>query len=169
MTSTLHAPWRLDYIKSVADGPKDCFLCSTAKAPERDTPAFVICRTSHCLLMLNKYHYVNGHLLVAPYRHVPTLEECTPDERSQIMDLLVHGQKILTRAMNPQGFNLGLNIGHCAGAGVPGHIHAHIVPRWSGDVNFMTAVAQIRIIPQALETAHTLLLQAHQQITTQLT
>jgi ATP adenylyltransferase len=162
--NTLYAPWRLDYIQSVSDGPKECFLCTIAAHPEKDDPHLVLARTPHCLLLLNKYPYVNGHLLVAPYRHVPTLEECSPEDRSEMMDLLVHGQKLLTRAMNPQGFNIGINVGRCAGAGVPGHIHAHIVPRWNGDINFMSILGNVRIIPQAIEEAHRLLKQAHQQL-----
>jgi ATP adenylyltransferase len=153
MSQTLYAPWRLDYIKSVADGPKECFLCAAAKAPELDDANLVLARTSNCLLMLNKYPYVNGHLLVAPYRHVPTPVECEPADRAQMMELLTLGQQALDLAMNPQGYNIGFNIGKCAGAGVPGHIHAHIVPRWNGDINFMTIIANVRIIPQAMEEA----------------
>ena len=152
--NTLHAPWRLDYIKSVADGPKECFLCAAAKTPEQDAANFVLARSPHCLLMLNKFPYVNGHLLVAPYRHAPTPVECTPEERAEMMELLILAQRALDRAMNPQGFNVGINIGKVAGAGVPGHIHAHIVPRWGGDINFMTIVANIRIIPQAIDEAY---------------
>ncbi|HUO06786.1 MAG TPA: HIT domain-containing protein [Phycisphaerae bacterium] len=153
MSHTLYAPWRLDYIKSVADGPKECFLCSAAQHPERDDANLILARSANSLLMLNKYPYVNGHLLVAPYRHAPTPVECTPEERAEMMELLVLGQQALERAMNPQGFNVGINIGKVSGAGVPGHIHAHIVPRWNGDINFMTIVGNVRIIPQAIEEA----------------
>ena len=163
MNQTLYAPWRLDYIKAVADGPKECFLCALAKAPEKDDAHYVLARTAHSVLLLNKFPYVNGHLLVAPYRHVATLEECTSEERADIMEQLVLGQKLLTRAMNPQGFNLGVNIGKCSGAGVPGHIHAHIVPRWNGDINFMSIIGNVRIIPQALEEAFRLLKEANAQ------
>jgi ATP adenylyltransferase len=154
MAQTLHAPWRLDYIKSVSDGPADCFLCTVSKNPEQDAANFVLARSPLCLLMLNKYPYVNGHLLVAPYRHAPTPVECTPEERAQMMELLTLGQQALALAMNPQGYNVGINIGKCAGAGVPGHVHAHIVPRWNGDINFMTIFGNVRIIPQAIEQAY---------------
>jgi ATP adenylyltransferase len=154
MSHTLYAPWRLDYIKSVSDGPKECFLCAAAKTPEQDAANLILARSEHCMLMLNKYPYVNGHLLVAPYRHAPTPVECTPEERAQTMELLVIGQQALSRAMNPQGFNIGFNIGKCSGAGVPGHIHAHIVPRWNGDINFMTIIGNVRIIPQAIDEAY---------------
>ena len=153
MTQTLYAPWRLDYIKAVSDGPKECFLCAAAKSPEADDANLVLRRSERCLLMLNRYPYVNGHLLVAPYRHAPTPAECTVEERSEMMELLVVGQRALERAMNPQGFNVGINIGKCSGAGVPGHVHAHIVPRWNGDINFMTIIGNVRIIPQAIEAA----------------
>ena len=153
MPNTLYAPWRLDYIKAVSDGPKECFLCNAAKSPEKDDANLVLARSTRALLMLNKYPYVNGHLLVAPYRHAPTPVECTPDERADMMELLVLGQQALERAMNPQGYNVGINIGKVSGAGVPGHIHAHIVPRWNGDINFMTIVGNVRIIPQAIEEA----------------
>jgi ATP adenylyltransferase len=154
MSHTLYAPWRLDYIKAVSDGPKDCFLCAAAKTPDADDANLVLARGQRCLLMLNKYPYVNGHLLVAPYRHVPTPLECDSADRAEMMELLTLGQEALAAAMNPQGFNIGLNLGKCAGAGVPGHVHAHIVPRWNGDINFMTIVGNVRIIPQAIEEAY---------------
>ena len=160
MPHALYAPWRLDYIQAVADGPKDCFLCSAAKSPDKDDANLVLARSTHCLLMLNKYPYVNGHLLVAPYRHAPSLSECSPEERAEIMELLVLGQHALERAMNPQGFNIGINVGKVSGAGVPGHVHAHIVPRWNGDINFMTIIGNVRIIPQAIEVAFDLLKKA---------
>ncbi|HVS69670.1 MAG TPA: HIT domain-containing protein [Phycisphaerae bacterium] len=153
MTQTLYAPWRLDYIKAVSDGPKECFLCAAAKTPEADDANLVLRRSQRCLLMLNRYPYVNGHLLVAPYRHAPTPVECTPEDRAEMMELLVVGQQALAHAMNPQGFNIGINIGKCSGAGVPGHVHVHIVPRWNGDINFMTIIGNVRIIPQAIEQA----------------
>jgi ATP adenylyltransferase len=160
MTNVLHAPWRLDYIKTVSDGPAACFLCDYAKNPDHDAANLVLARTPLCLLMLNKYPYVNGHLLAAPYRHAPTLVECTPDERAQLMELLTLGQQALALAMNPQGYNIGFNVGKCAGAGVPGHIHAHIVPRWNGDINFITILGNVRIIPQAIDHAYAQLKQA---------
>jgi ATP adenylyltransferase len=154
MSATLHAPWRLDYIKTVSDGPSACFLCEAAKNPDHDAANLVLARSPLCLLMLNKYPYVNGHLLIAPYRHAPTPVECTPEERAQTMELITLGQQALALAMNPQGFNIGFNVGRCAGAGVPGHIHAHIVPRWNGDINFITILGNVRIIPQAIEQAY---------------
>lgn len=161
MTDVLWAPWRLEYIKSVADGPKECFLCRLANDTEKDQENLVIARSEHCLLALNRYPYVNGHLLVAPYRHAAQLGDIEPAERAEIMELMVHGQSLLEGAMNPQGFNMGFNLGRCAGAGVPGHVHGHVVPRWSGDINFMSVVGGVRIIPQALEEAYKLLRSEH--------
>jgi ATP adenylyltransferase len=166
MPNTLYAPWRLDYIKGVADGPKECFLCAAAKSPEYDDANLVLARSSHALLMMNKYPYVNGHLLAAPYRHAASPVDCTADERGEMMELLALGQEALDRAMNPQGFNIGINVGKCSGAGVPGHIHAHLVPRWNGDINFMTIIANVRIIPQALDVAYQLLKDAVTKIQT---
>ncbi|MCL2647673.1 MAG: HIT domain-containing protein [Phycisphaerales bacterium] len=154
MPHTLYAPWRLDYIKTVAGGPKECFICTAAKSPEKDEQHLILARTAHCLLMLNRFPYVNGHLLATPYRHAATLADCTPEERTELMDLLVLGQEALRIAMNPQGYNIGLNIGKCSGAGVPGHIHAHIVPRWNGDINFISIIGNVRIIPQAIDEAY---------------
>lgn len=159
--SALWAPWRLEYIKSVSDGPQECFLCAASRQPEQDAGRFVLARSAHCLLLLNKYPYVNGHLLVAPYRHAAELGLLTPEERGEMMELIVHGQSLLSRAMNPQGFNVGLNLGRCAGAGVPGHVHAHVVPRWNGDVNFMSVVGQVRVLPQSVEEAYRQLAAAH--------
>ncbi|MEI8195031.1 MAG: HIT domain-containing protein [Phycisphaerae bacterium] len=164
MVDALWAPWRMDYIKTVSDGPKECFLCTAALTPARDEATMVLARAPRCLLMLNRYPYANGHLLVAPYRHVAELHALTTEERSEMMDLLVHGQALLERVMNPQGFNMGINLGRCAGAGLPGHIHAHIVPRWNGDTNYMSVVGNVRVIPQALEESYRLLAAAHQEV-----
>jgi ATP adenylyltransferase len=151
----------MEYIKTVSDGPRECFLCHAAQHPEQDAANLVLARASLCLLILNRYPYVNGHLLIAPYRHVAELNEMTAEERAQVMDLAAHGQTLLQRTMNPQGFNFGINLGRCAGAGLPGHVHAHVVPRWNGDVNFMTVVGNVRIVPQALEESYRLLAEAH--------
>jgi ATP adenylyltransferase len=160
MPDILYAPWRLDYIKNVADGPKGCFLCAAATAPEDDAKNHVITRGTHAFLMVNRYPYVNGHLLAAPYRHAADMLDLSADERAEMVELLVHGEKLLRRTVNPQGFNLGINLGKCAGAGVPDHIHSHIVPRWNGDTNFMAAVANIRVIPQSVEETFKMLLKA---------
>ncbi len=164
MTNTgnlLWAPWRLEYIKSVATGNDGCFLCRYAAAPQDDAANLVIARSPLALLVMNKFPYVNGHLLVAPYRHAAELTDLAADERSSMMELAAHGQRLLFGAMNPQGYNIGINQGRCAGAGLPGHAHMHVVPRWNGDVNFMSVVGQVRVIPQALEQAYSQLHAEH--------
>ena len=105
-------------------------------------------------MVMNRFPYTGGHLLVAPLAHKGDLELFTPAERMESFAQLVRMQKVLQKVMRPQGFNLGLNIGRAAGAGVPGHLHFHLLPRWNGDTNFMTTVAQVKIIPQALEELH---------------
>lgn len=160
----LWAPWRLDYIRSVASGNEGCFLCQYAAAPDADSGHLVIARSPHALLVMNKFPYVNGHLLVAPYRHAADLGDLSAEERSSMMELAAHAQKLLFGAMNPQGYNIGINQGRCAGAGLPGHVHMHVVPRWSGDVNFMSVVGQVRVIPQALEQAYSQLHAEHQRL-----
>ncbi len=153
MTASIWAPWRLDYIRSVTGETKGCFLCDIARQPELDTGQLVIARTDTALLLMNRFPYVNGHLLVAPYAHVADLSDLVAEQRAALLELALHGQQLLIGAMNPQGFNMGVNIGRCAGAGLPGHVHMHVVPRWNGDINFMTTVGQVRVIPQALEAA----------------
>ncbi len=161
MTASIWAPWRLEYIKSVTADKPGCFLCDAAREPENDQRHLVVARAESALLMLNRYPYVNGHLLVAPYAHVAQLGDLSSDHRAVMLELALYGQRLLELAMNPQGFNIGFNIGRCAGAGLPGHIHMHIVPRWNGDINFMTTVGQVRVIPQALEAAYEQLHRAH--------
>lgn len=164
MTASIWAPWRLEYIKSVTGEKSGCFLCEASRDTDHDRSNLVVARTDTALLMLNRYPYVNGHLLVAPYAHVSQLADMPSEHRAALTELAVHGQRLLELAMNPQGFNIGINIGRCAGAGVPGHIHLHIVPRWNGDINFMTTVGQVRVIPEALESAYEKLHREHLMI-----
>ncbi len=164
MADVLWAPWRMDYIKNVSDGPKECFLCALATAPQRDEENLVIARSPFGALLLNRYPYVHGHLLIAPYRHVADLTGLAPAERAEMMELLMHAQRLLGDVMNPQGYNIGMNLGRCAGAGVPGHVHMHIVPRWNGDVNFMAVIGQVHVIPQAMEESYRQLSAAHRKL-----
>ncbi len=164
MTNILWAPWRLDYIRQVCVGGDGCFLCAFAQQPDQDATHFVVARNTFAMLLMNRYPYVNGHLLVAPYRHAGELAELTAEERAAMLEWAVYGQRLLSQAMNPQGFNIGINVGRCAGAGVPDHIHIHVVPRWNGDVNFMSTVGQVRVIPQALEEAFAQLAAEHKRL-----
>lgn len=153
---SLMAPWRLAYIsRSPASrgetGAETCFLCKISQNNEEDVPNLVILRGKHVFVCLNLFPYSNGHLLVAPYRHVADLAEMTEPETLEMMQMAQEGCRRLQSAVNAQGFNIGLNLGACAGAGVPGHIHLHVVPRWPGDTNFMPVIGDVRVIPQALE------------------
>lgn len=148
----LHAPWRMDYIRSLEkpDAGK-CFLCEAAAAdPSRWRERLVLWKSDHCVVMINCYPYTNGHLLVSPLAHKPELDQLSAEEVTDLQIQTVAAIGVLKRAISPQGFNVGINIGRCAGAGVPGHLHQHIVPRWAGDTNFISVVGEVRVIPQAV-------------------
>ena len=162
----LWAPWRISYIKGLTRGcaaPAEqpdagdqttCFLCDAARADLDDAQRaerLVLHRNDHGILLLNRYPYTNGHLMAAPLAHLPDLGDMTAAQRGALMELAALGDRLLKATMNPHGLNVGMNVGRCAGAGVPGHIHLHVVPRWNGDVNFMDSVAGVRVIPEALE------------------
>lgn len=159
---TLWAPWRLNYIvnavdKEVGTSPKDsCFLCRY-RDDARDAENYVVDRSEHSLIVLNRFPYNNGHLLVAPREHKASLEELS---EAELLDLQIQVRrivKLLSLVMGPDGFNIGLNLGRVAGAGLPGHLHWHIVPRWNGDVNFMPVIADTKVIPQSLDALYQLL------------
>lgn len=161
--STLWAPWRLPYIVSPKDSkPEGCFLCSYAASPEQDAANQVILRGPLTFITINRFPYNNGHLLVSPLAHKATLEELTDAELLECSQGLRAMTTLLKKVMGPDGFNLGLNLGRVAGAGVPGHLHWHIVPRWNGDTNFMPVTGATRVIPQSLEALYELLQQGLQ-------
>jgi ATP adenylyltransferase len=148
--NNLWAPWRIGYIQGL--GTKhDCFICYNAGHPQQDEENFVLWRTARFLVMLNKFPYNNGHLLLASIRHVAELGELTDDEKLELTRLIVASQKVLSAAIKPQGFNVGMNFGRCAGAGLPEHLHIHIVPRWEGDTNFMETCANTDVISQSMK------------------
>lgn len=153
---SLFAPWRMDYIRSLDKGDDGCFLCAAAQAStaEEFRQRLVLWSTPHTLVLINRYPYTNGHLLVAPRSHKQDLDQLTPDELLDLQQQTVNATTLLRRAISPQGFNIGINLGKCAGAGVPGHLHQHIVPRWAGDTNFMSVVGELRIVPQAMSQLH---------------
>lgn len=155
----LWAPWRLSYVKSDDDTPKieGCFLCHYSGRPEDDSANYVIERGQKMYTVLNRYPYNNGHLLIAPYAHKATLAELDQDELLESVQLLQKWTVRMSELMNAEGFNVGLNLGSAAGAGVPGHLHWHIVPRWAGDTNFMPVVGDVKVIPQALDALYQLL------------
>ena len=160
MVETLWAPWRMDYIledpKKKAPG---CVLCLPAghegPLPER----LVLCADSLVFAVLNRYPYNNGHLLVAPRRHVASLGDATPEERSALIELVTKVTGILTERMRPDGFNIGVNQGKVAGAGISGHLHIHVTPRYLGDTNYMTVVSETRVVPEHIRKTYEALLE----------
>jgi ATP adenylyltransferase len=158
--SPLWAPWRLPYIVSAKDSkPEGCFLCRYAASPGDDSSNLVVARGRLTFTTVNRFPYNNGHLLVSPLAHKATLAELTDEELLECSQTLRQMTQLLTSTIAAEGFNVGLNLGRIAGAGVPGHLHWHIVPRWNGDTNFMPVVGAIRVIPQSLEALYELLQQ----------
>jgi len=145
----LWTPWRMAYI---LDHPQaeTCVLCAKLTA-ERDAENYVLWRGAHCAILLNLYPYNNGHLMVIPYAHQPSLELLPTQVQTEMMLAVSRSLSLLRRAMQPHGFNVGLNIGRAAGAGIDTHVHIHVVPRWEGDTNFMPLLAETRVIPEWLD------------------
>jgi ATP adenylyltransferase len=154
----LWAPWRLSYVAGAKPPtPQDpCFLCR-GLAESNDRANLIVRRREHSLVILNRFPYNNGHLLVAPNAHKAKLQELTADEHLEMQRTLTELVDVYDRLMHPDGYNLGLNLGRPAGAGLPGHIHWHLVPRWNGDTNFMPVVDDTRVIVQSLESLYDLL------------
>ncbi len=148
---TMWAPWRIEYILS--DKEEGCVFCNAL----RDKDALTLHRGALSLVVMNKFPYINGHLLVAPVRHVSTLGELERDEMGDLLHTVQRGIDALKAAMKPDGFNVGLNLGRVAGAGIEEHLHFHVVPRWFGDTNALTVFADVRVVPEHLrETYHKL-------------
>ncbi len=156
----LWAPWRVGYIR----GPKDpgCFLCRMVGETE-DTANRLLERGEHCFVCLNGYPYNNGHILISPYRHNGDLASASPEELAEMMQLAQRWSVFLKKAVNPTGYNIGMNVGVTGGAGVAEHLHLHLVPRWGGDHNFMSVVAESRVINQSLDEAFAALKEAQAQ------
>ena len=144
----LWSPWRLEYILS--DKSSGCVFCDKISAGD-DVSEHVLLRGEAAYVTLNRYPYNNGHLLVVPYAHVPSLEDLPPVALQEMMVLANRGMAALRASMRPDGFNLGANLGKMAGAGIEQHVHLHVVPRWSADTNFMTAISETRTIPETLD------------------
>jgi ATP adenylyltransferase len=144
----LWAPWRLEYVQN-AGKQDDCFFC-TAAASDDDDGWLVVHRGEHAFVLLNKFPYSSGHLLVAPYRHGANFGDLAEPEILEIHRLGAQGQDALAAAYGPEGYNLGWNVGRPAGAGIPDHGHLHVVPRWAGDTNFMPVLGDVKVIPEHL-------------------
>lgn len=144
----LWAGWRSQYVQSLGQEAEECIFCRLPG--QDDEEGLIIRRGEHAFAVLNRYPYATGHLMVGPYRHVAGPGDLDDDERSEMWSLLALGEEVARRAFNPDGFNIGANLGRVAGAGVPGHLHLHLVPRWAGDTNFMSVVGGTRVIPEDL-------------------
>ena len=155
----LHAPWRIEYILAPKSPDTDDLFVRIAHSSE-DEANYVIARERMCFAVLNTYPYTGGHLMVVPYKKVPDLNGLTDEELTDLMKLVRRCQNALTKVMKPEGFNIGINLGKVAGAGVLGHVHVHVVPRWLGDTNFMAVLGQTTVIPEALREVATKLREA---------
>ena len=153
---TLWTPWRYAYIKSgsgeLDDQQVSCIFCSLREDTVDDESRYILHRAEHNFVVLNIYPYISGHLLIVPYLHIGELDGLPKEATDELMDLTKRCQTVLRDIYNPHGFNIGINLGSAAGAGVAGHVHQHIMPRWIGDANFMSTVAETRVIPEDLST-----------------
>ncbi len=143
----LWAPWRMQYINTPET--RGCIFCDKPRLGDQD--AMIVRRREHGFLMLNAFPYNNGHLLAAPYQHTAEISELPPEARLQLLELVDEAISLLRKMGDPDGFNVGINLGRVAGAGIVDHIHLHIVPRWNGDTNFMPVLADTKVLPEALE------------------
>lgn len=156
MTTALWAPWRMEYIENTArqGKPAECFLCTfPASDPATFRENLVLVVQPHAFVCLNRFPFTTSHLLVAPRRHVADLTDLDDEEYGALMTLLRESGVRLRRATSCEGMNIGFNLGKVAGAGIPGHVHGHIVPRWNGDTNFMPVLADVRVMPEYLDAA----------------
>ncbi|KPK77894.1 MAG: hypothetical protein AMJ79_01720 [Phycisphaerae bacterium SM23_30] len=172
----LWAPWRMEYLKALGlkhaqkeqpsdpDKPDECFFCNYWRTPDQDQTNLVLWRTRRSLVVFNRFPYTAGHLLLAPARHVGDLLNLDEKSLLEMMLLARDAQKALTEAIKPHGFNLGININRCAGAGLPEHVHLHLVPRWTGDNNFMPVIGHVRLISQVLDELYRQLTEISQRL-----
>jgi ATP adenylyltransferase len=152
MGNPLWAPWRMEYILAPKDRSRACIFCGIPSAPADELrERHVVAATEHAFVMLNRYPFAAGHLLVVPYAHVHDLDQLDPQVHDALFRLVRESAARLRRAVGAEGLNVGLNLGAVAGAGVAEHLHVNVVPRWSGDTNFMPVLADVRVVPQALE------------------
>jgi len=146
----LWTPWRSEYVTKTGD-PADCFLCEYLAHPEGEAAELTLRRSDRTFVVLNKFPYNTGHLVIAPHRHVGDLGDLSPEERSELMEETNRAIHAVKRAMRPHGFNVGMNLGPVAGAGLPDHVHVHVVPRWGGDTNFMPVLGGTKVLPESLD------------------
>ncbi|HYX29694.1 MAG TPA: HIT domain-containing protein [Pyrinomonadaceae bacterium] len=147
----LWSPWRNEYINSSGKDKPACIFCAAKENPSQDEANLVIFRGAENFIILNRYPYISGHLMIAPYAHIGNLSEASKESTDEMMELAKRCERALRQVYEPEGFNLGMNLGRVAGAGVADHIHLHMLPRWSGDTNFMSTVAGTRVLPEDLK------------------
>lgn len=170
MPDQLWAPWRFQYITKADEKNSSGCIFVDLPAQQNDQENLILYRGETAFVILNRFPYTNGHLMVAPYKHTADMTQLNDQELLEINQLVTKCTAWIQEAYNPQGFNIGVNLGSAGGAGIPSHIHWHIVPRWSGDTNFMTSVGNVRVIPQSLEDSYRLLHKiVHQKDTNEIT
>ena len=145
----LWSPWRMKYIENTKPAD-ECPFCTALKSPE-PVDHFLLYKGEKTFVILNRYPYTTGHLLILPLEHQENIADLDPETRGEIMELINHALTVLDQIYHPEGYNVGMNMGEAAGAGIPKHLHWHIVPRWIGDTNYMTAVGEVRVLPETLE------------------
>jgi len=157
------APWRMEYVASQYNESNGCVFCNSPKDKD-DKKNHIVYRGEHCYVILNKFPYNNGHVMVLPYQHSSDLLDLSEDIHAECQELIRKTIKALRKVFNPQGINIGLNMGNAAGAGIAEHIHYHILPRWEGDTNFMPVVAGVKVISESLDSAYFKLKEAFKEV-----
>jgi len=159
------APWRIEYINGLHDSRSDgCFLCRYRDNQAGDAENLVLWRGQHSLAVLNRFPYTGGHSLIAPYAHVADLDDLDDPALLELIKMVRDMKKLLADSIHAEGFNVGMNVGRCAGAGLPDHLHIHVVPRWKGDTNFMAVLGEVHMIPQALDDLYAQLARASAEL-----
>ncbi len=158
----LWAPWRKKYVTS-KNKEKGCLFCNKFRS-KKDKSNYLLFRSAYSFSMLNLYPYQNGHVMIAPIRHLRDLDQLNESEVTDLMQHLIHVKRVIAKTMHPSGFNVGINLGRSAGAGVLGHVHVHIVPRWDGDVNFMPVMSDTKIISESLDSVYSQIIHADKKI-----
>jgi ATP adenylyltransferase len=159
----LFSPWRMKYIQNTKSNDEGCFFCS-ALGMHDNVENLVVARGKVSFALLNLFPYTSGHMMVAPFNHKVNLDELTTQTRAEMMEMVSQCIVVLKKVYNPQAFNVGANIGEAAGAGVPGHVHLHIVPRWTGDTNFMSTVGEVRVLPESIDQTYSRIRVAWQEL-----
>lgn len=159
----LWAPWRMRYVKDVDKNKKGCVFC-VAPQENDDKKKHLLYRGKYCFVIMNIFPYNNGHLMIVPYEHTPSIDSLNDEAALELWKLVRHSKNALLESFSPEGFNIGMNLGRIGGAGIDEHIHMHIVPRWNGDTNFMQVIGQTKVISQSLEDAYDALLPLYDKL-----